>query len=78
MGMQRGRVIWREPLVWIAAEGFEIDPGKLVPLVPLPQPRTYGDVMFKALEAAGRASTVACTASSLMWAFRLRSQVASV
>jgi DNA-binding transcriptional LysR family regulator len=64
--MQRGRVIWREPLVWIAAEGFEIDPGKPVPLVLPPQPCTYRGVILKALEAAGRASTIACTASSPM------------
>lgn len=64
--MQRGRVIWHEPLVWIAAEGFEIDPDKPVPLVLLPQPCTYRGLALKALEAAGRSSTVACTASSLM------------
>ncbi|HXP95841.1 MAG TPA: LysR substrate-binding domain-containing protein [Telmatospirillum sp.] len=64
--MQRGRVIWREPLVWIAAEGFEIDPGKPVPLVLLPAPCSYRGIMLKALESAGRTSVVACTASSLM------------
>jgi DNA-binding transcriptional LysR family regulator len=64
--MQRGRVIWREPLAWIAAAGFEIDPAKPVPLVLLPQPCTYRGIMLEALEAAGRTSATACTASSLM------------
>jgi len=64
--MQRGRVIWREPLVWIASSTFIIDPNKPVPLVLLPQPCTYRGMMLKALEAAGRPSTIACTSSSLM------------
>jgi DNA-binding transcriptional LysR family regulator len=64
--MQRGPVIWREPLVWIAAEEFEIDPDKPLPLVLLPQPCTYRGIALKALESVGRASTIACTASSLI------------
>jgi DNA-binding transcriptional LysR family regulator len=64
--MQRGRVIWREPLVWIAAEDFEVDPGRPVPLVLLPHPCTYRGLMLKTLEDAGRTSAIACTASSLM------------
>jgi DNA-binding transcriptional LysR family regulator len=64
--MQRGRIIWREPLVWIAAAGLEIDPDKPVPLVLLPQPCTYRGIMLKALESVGRTSTIACTASNLM------------
>ncbi|MTJ80271.1 MAG: LysR family transcriptional regulator [Telmatospirillum sp.] len=64
--MQRGRIIWREPLVWIAAEDFVLDPARPVPLVSLPPPCTYRGTMLKALDAAGRASTIACTASSLM------------
>ena len=64
--MQRGRVIWREPLVWIAAAGLELDPAKPVPLVLLPPPCTYRGIMLKVLETVGRTSTIACTASNLM------------
>lgn len=64
--MQRGRIIWREPVVWIAAEGLQFDPAKPVPLVLLPPPCSYRTVALDALQQAGRASIVACTASSLM------------
>lgn len=64
--MGRGRVVWREPLVWIAAEAFTLDPARPIPLVLLPPPCTYRGLMLKALGDAGRASAVACTASSLM------------
>ncbi len=64
--MQRGRVIWREPLEWIAAEEFEIAPDKPVPLVLLPPPCTYRGLALEALETVGRSSTISCTASSLI------------
>lgn len=64
--MQRGRVIWREPLVWIAASGLALDPARPVPLVLLPAPCTYRGLALGALQVAGRAGVVACTASSLM------------
>jgi DNA-binding transcriptional LysR family regulator len=64
--MQPGRVIWREPLEWIAAEGLEIDPCRPAPLVLLPQPCTYRGLALEALESIGRDSLIACTASSLM------------
>ncbi len=63
---QRGRTIWREPLVWIAAEGFEAEPGRPVPLVLLPPPCTYRGLALDSLKQAGRATAIACTASSLM------------
>ncbi|MDY0884940.1 LysR substrate-binding domain-containing protein [Dongia soli] len=64
--MQRGRIIWREPMVWIAAADVEIDAGKPVPLVLLPAPCTYRSIALEALEHAGRSYSIACTASSLM------------
>ncbi|GLS20386.1 transcriptional regulator [Labrys miyagiensis] len=63
--MQRGRIIWREPLEWIAAESFEIPADKPVPLVLLPHPCSYRGLALDTLEAAGRSSTISCTASSL-------------
>ncbi|CAM5766188.1 transcriptional regulator [Labrys miyagiensis] len=64
--MQRGRIIWREPLEWIAAENFEVRAGQPVPLVLLPQPCTYRGLALEALETVGRVGTISCTASSLM------------
>jgi DNA-binding transcriptional LysR family regulator len=63
--MQRGRIIWREPLEWIAAESFEILADRPVPLVLLPHPCSYRGLALDTLEAAGRSSMISCTASSL-------------
>jgi DNA-binding transcriptional LysR family regulator len=32
LGTSRGRLVWREPLVWVAAEAFDLMPGATVPL----------------------------------------------
>ena len=32
LGTSRGRLVWREPLVWAAAEAFDLVPGATVPL----------------------------------------------
>src|ERR1700743_2780876 len=32
LGTSRGRLVWREPLVWAAAETFDLVPGAVVPL----------------------------------------------
>ncbi len=63
---QRGRVIWREPLVWIAAAEYEPDFSAPAPLVLLQPPCTYRDVMLRALDAVRRDWFAVCTASSLM------------
>lgn len=63
---QRGRVIWREPLVWLAAEDFQADPLQPVRLVMLPPPCTYRELMLAALDGIRRAWIPACSASSLM------------
>lgn len=63
---QRGRVIWREPLVWLAAAGHMPDPHGPVPLVMLPPPCGYRDVMIEALDSMRRDWFPACTASSLV------------
>jgi DNA-binding transcriptional LysR family regulator len=63
---QRGRVIWREPLVWMAAADYQLDfttPARLVMLRP---PCTYRELMIASLDAVRREWTAVCTASSLM------------
>ena len=47
---QRGRVIWREPLVWIGSAGYDHQSLEPVPLVLLPTPCTYRGVAIRALE----------------------------
>lgn len=63
---QRGRVIWREPLVWMAAARHQPDFTRPVPLVMLRPPCTYREVMIAALDGVRQDWTAACTASSLM------------
>ncbi|ADH88532.1 transcriptional regulator, LysR family [Ancylobacter novellus DSM 506] len=63
---QRGRVIWREPLVWMAAADFTPDVSQPVPLVMLRAPCTYREVMVRVLDETRRDWFAACTASSLM------------
>lgn len=63
---QRGRVIWREPLVWLAAADYQPDPARPARLVMLPPPCTYRELMVTALDSLRRDWEVACTASSLM------------
>jgi DNA-binding transcriptional LysR family regulator len=62
----RGRVIWREPLVWLAAKNFRCDPSRPVRLIMMPPPCAYREVMTETLDAARREWTLACTASNLM------------
>jgi DNA-binding transcriptional LysR family regulator len=63
---RRGRLIWSEPLAWIAAADFALDPDAPVPLVALAPPCTYRQTATEALERAGRSWDVACTSGSVM------------
>ncbi|GAB2924347.1 LysR substrate-binding domain-containing protein [Paraburkholderia jirisanensis] len=62
----RGRVIWREPLVWLAAKGYRSDASRPARLIMMPPPCAYREVMTETLEAARREWAVACTASNLI------------
>jgi DNA-binding transcriptional LysR family regulator len=62
---QRGRVIWREPLVWIGSAGYDHQSLEPVPLVLLPTPCTYRGVAIRALDSIRRDWDVACTVNSL-------------
>jgi DNA-binding transcriptional LysR family regulator len=62
---ERGRVIWREPMVWFAAPDFRLDTSRPVPLVLLRPPCSYRDLMFTTLDDAQQKRTIACTVSSL-------------
>jgi DNA-binding transcriptional LysR family regulator len=60
-----GRVIWREPLVWIAAASFRNDATRPVPLVMMRPPCVYRDIMTEALDASRRDWVAACTVTNL-------------
>ncbi|WP_019831921.1 LysR substrate-binding domain-containing protein [Sphingomonas sp. PR090111-T3T-6A] len=60
-----GRVLWREPLVWIAAADHEPDPNQPLRLVVMRPPCTYRAAMTDALDRVRRDWVTACTASSL-------------
>lgn len=62
---QRGRVIWREPLMWISSAHYDSDPSEPVPLVLLPTPCTYRGLAIAALDSVRRDWYVACTTNSL-------------
>lgn len=63
---QGGHVIWREPLVWMAAADYEIDFSRPARLVMLPQPCSYRELMITALDGVRREWVAAATVSSLM------------
>src|ERR1700754_2652760 len=63
---QRGRVIWREPLVWLAAKNFQCEPSRPARLIMMPSRCAYCEVMTETLDAARREWTVACRASNLI------------
>jgi DNA-binding transcriptional LysR family regulator len=63
---QHGRVIWREPLVWMAAADYQLDFSTPARLVMLRPPCTYRELMIASLDDVRREWTAVCTASSLM------------
>lgn len=64
-GTDRGRVIWREPLVWLTAATHEPDLRRPARLVMMRPPCIYREAMTDALNGAGRDWITACTASNL-------------
>ncbi|MGM5028257.1 LysR substrate-binding domain-containing protein [Tardiphaga sp. 862_B3_N4_1] len=63
---ERGRVIWREPMVWFGASDFQLNLNRPLPLVLLQPPCTYRELMFTTLDTARQEWVTACTVSSLM------------
>jgi DNA-binding transcriptional LysR family regulator len=62
---QRGRVIWREPLVWMAASDYEIEAARPLRLVMMRPPCAYRAIMIEALASVRREWSSACLASNL-------------
>ncbi len=65
-GDDRGRLVWRDRLVWVAAPGMEEpDPRQPVPLILYPPPSITRARVVRALEQAGRPWLLSCTSASL-------------
>lgn len=64
-GDDRGRLVWRDRLVWVGAPGAAVDPQQPVPLILFPPPSITRDQMLRSLEHAGRSWRIACTSGSL-------------
>jgi DNA-binding transcriptional LysR family regulator len=65
MPSQRGRVIWREPLAWMAGPEFRNDPKLPARLVMMPSPCVFRDIMISSLESSRHEWTTGCTVSNL-------------
>lgn len=64
-GPESGVRVWREPLVWAAAGGFDIEGADLLPLVVSPAPCVYRARATGALDRAGHGWRIAYTCASL-------------
>ncbi|MDJ0381725.1 LysR substrate-binding domain-containing protein [Streptomyces sp. G-G2] len=64
-GDDRGRLVWRDRMVWIGAEGLRVDPDRPVPLILFPPPGITRARALEVLERDGRAWRIACTSGSL-------------
>lgn len=65
LGPDQGVRVWREPLVWVAADGGVLERAGAAPLVLAPSPCVYRRRAISALEGAGRAWRCAYTSPSL-------------
>ncbi len=63
-GERHGDLVLRDPLSWIAAPDFRVDPEKPVPLIVLAPPSLTRLAAFAALEAQGRAWRIVCSSGS--------------
>ena len=61
----RGRLVWRDRLVWIGTERLRLDPQRPIPLVVFPPPAVTRARALEALERQGREWRIACTSGSL-------------
>lgn len=64
-GEDRGRLVRREKLAWVAADLALADPQRPLPLILYPPPSISRSVALEALEHAGRNWRIVCTSSSL-------------
>jgi DNA-binding transcriptional LysR family regulator len=61
----QGRIVGREPLVWVAASGYREGEHDAAQLIVMREPCAYRETMLKTLDQAGRSWAIACTVSNL-------------
>ncbi|HTW72409.1 MAG TPA: LysR family transcriptional regulator [Acetobacteraceae bacterium] len=64
-GDDRGRLVWRDRLVWISGPETRIDPAAPLPLILYTPPSISRAVALETLERAGRAWRIVCSSGSL-------------
>ncbi|MDQ0939667.1 LysR substrate-binding domain-containing protein [Streptomyces sp. V1I1] len=64
-GESPGELVWRDRMIWIAADGVRIDPDRPVPLILFPPPAVTRARALDVLERHGRPWRIACTSGSL-------------
>lgn len=57
--------VWREPLVWVACDGFDLKNLEIIPLVVSPEPCVYRKRATQALKSTKRKYRIAYTCGSL-------------
>ncbi|SSC68559.1 LysR family transcriptional regulator [Ciceribacter selenitireducens] len=66
LGDQRGRLVYREPLIWLARDPQQLaDPSTPVPLIAFPPPSITRNIALEALNANRIPWRIVCTCSSL-------------
>ncbi|WP_240135178.1 LysR family transcriptional regulator [Streptomyces sp. MUM 178J] len=60
-----GRLVWRDRMVWIAADGLRVEQDRPVPLILFPPPAVTRARALQVLERHGRTWRIACTSGSL-------------
>jgi DNA-binding transcriptional LysR family regulator len=64
-GEDRGRLVWRDRLVWVAGELPPLDPSAPAPLILLSPPSISREMALAALERSGRPWRIVCTSGSV-------------
>jgi DNA-binding transcriptional LysR family regulator len=64
-GDERGRVVWRDRLIWVGSPGFRLDPSAPVPLIVHPPPSITRETALAALERVRRPWRIVCVSGSL-------------
>jgi DNA-binding transcriptional LysR family regulator len=64
-GTSRGRFVWREPLVWAAAETFDLAPGAILPLALFREHSVSRDAALDAFRNSERSWHIVYTSPSL-------------
>jgi DNA-binding transcriptional LysR family regulator len=65
LGDDRGRLVWRDSLVWVGAPETDPEADELLPLILYPPPSITRAQVLRTLERAARPWRIACTSSSL-------------